>query len=185
MAIALRLIRIKQVNTNTVTFQPDGGTDGQPLGVNTGDAINWNNMTNDVLQLEVLSITGVTPPPPQLFQNISLQPGSGSNPLFNVTQPNGTVIRYHCKKPPQQQHQIVVGPVARPKSGGARPKSGGARPKGGGARPKGGGARPKGGGARPKSGGARPKGGGARPKGGAPRPKVGGPRPKGGGPRPK
>ncbi|HXW30327.1 MAG TPA: hypothetical protein VEK55_13275 [Xanthobacteraceae bacterium] len=182
MAIALRLIRIKQVNTNTVTFQPDGGTDGQPLGVNTGDNINWNNMTNSPLQLQVLSITkaGVPQPLTQLFQGISLLPGSGSNPTFNVDKSiSGTVITYCCIKPTQQQHQIVVDPPA------PRPKGGGARPKGGGPRPKSGGARPKGGGPRPKGGGPRPKSGGARPKGGGPRPKVGGPRPKGGGPRPK
>jgi len=145
MPVSRWSIKIIQLNATTVTFQPDqtGAAQGQPLGVNTGDNITWNNMTNNELQLVVSTITlnGVAQPVVQLFQGIRFQPGSASNPIFNVTQASGTVITYSCRDPGQQSHQIVVGSSTRPKNGG-RPKGGGGRPKGGGGRPKGG-SRPK------------------------------------------
>jgi hypothetical protein len=153
MPVSRWSIKIIQLDANTVTFQPDqtGAAQGQPLGVNTGDNITWNNMTNNELQLVVTKITlkGVNQPLTQLFQGIRFQPGSASNPIFNVTQAADTVITYSCRNPAQQSHQIVVGSSTRPKNGG-RAKGGG-RSKGGGTRPKGGarGGRPKGG-ARPK-----------------------------------
>ena len=64
MPIALRSIRIIPLNPNTVSFQPDGGNRGQPLGVNTGDEITWNNTTNDPLKLQVVSITKAGQPQP-------------------------------------------------------------------------------------------------------------------------
>lgn len=172
MANAQRSIKIIQLDSYTVTFQPDvdGAVQGQPLGANTGDLITWNNTTGRDLELQVLSIQPGPTPPPQIFQTIKLPPGA-SAPIFSVTQPSGTTITYCCKNPTKQQHSIVIGPVPRPKNGGPRPKNGGPRPKGGGPRPKGGG-----GGPRPKGGGGGPRPGG----GGGPRPKGGG-----GGPRPK
>src|ERR1044072_9529602 len=129
MALASRSIIITQLDKDTVGFQPDGGKPGQPLGVNTGDIITWNNRTNNELELQVLSITLPPPAPPpgptpQLFQKIKLKPGSASDAIFAVTQLNGTVITYSCKKPTKQQHTIVVGPATRPKGGGPRPKTG-------------------------------------------------------------
>lgn len=149
MPFAQRSIIISQRDRNTVVFTPDrvGAQEGQPLGVNPGDLITWNNRTNYELELEVVKITisGVAKPVQQLFQGIRLQPGAPSDPIFNVTQDDGTIITYRCKNPTQQHHEIWVGNASRPK-----PKGGGGRPKGGGARPKGGRPRPKGGGPRPK-----------------------------------
>ena len=86
----------------TVDFQPDvpcAGR-GQPLGVEQGDNVTWNNRTNRALVLESI--------PPGIYLTEEIPPGEASSPEFPVTQEPGTRITYSCKDPSRQQHSIVV-----------------------------------------------------------------------------
>jgi hypothetical protein len=58
---------------------------GQPLGVNSGDNVTWNNRTNQEIKLQ--SIQPAEPPPVFPFNSIPAQ--AVSNPIFNVTETIG------------------------------------------------------------------------------------------------
>ena len=98
----LRGIMIREGAHGTVDFQPDvpDAGRGQPLGVNQGDNVTWNNKTNRALVLESI--------PPGIYLTEEIPAGSASSPRFTVTQTPGTSIRYSCKDPSQHQHSIVV-----------------------------------------------------------------------------
>jgi hypothetical protein len=72
-----------------ITFTPDvpGATAGQPLGVNRGDNVTWNNRTNQAITLTSIQPKGVFP-----FDTIPA--GEVSNPIFIVTQPVRQTIGY-------------------------------------------------------------------------------------------
>lgn len=91
-------IKIIDLGNGTVTFQPDlpGAQQGQPLGVNSGDLVTWNNTTNKTLTLQSI------PPGTPLCDPIPA--GQVSSPIFKVA---ASVI-YSCVAPNQQQHSIVV-----------------------------------------------------------------------------
>jgi hypothetical protein len=62
-----------------ITFTPDvpGATAGQPLGVNRGDIVTWNNRTNQTIELKSIQPEGV-------FLCDPIPAGVVSNPSFNV-----------------------------------------------------------------------------------------------------
>ena len=93
-------IKIIDLGNGTVTFQPDlpGAHQGQPLGVNQGDLVTWNNMTNHPLTLQSI--------PAGTYLTDPIPPGKVSDPIFKV----GASVIYSCVKPTTQQHSIVVVP---------------------------------------------------------------------------
>lgn len=95
-------ITIIELPNNTVTFRPDlpGAHQGQPLGVNSGDLVTWNNTTNKTLTL--VSI------PPGTYLTDPIPAGQVSDPIFMV----GASVVYSCTNPTQQQHSIVIVPPA-------------------------------------------------------------------------
>jgi hypothetical protein len=83
-------IVIDQLPNGGLTFTPDvqGAKVGQPLGVNSNDNVTWNNRTNHEIKLQQLQ-PPIQPPDPGLFPFESIQAGSVSNPIFNVTETVG------------------------------------------------------------------------------------------------
>jgi hypothetical protein len=83
MASAWGII-INQQADGSITFTPDvpGAKVGQPLGVNSGDNVTWNNRTNQTITLQ--SIQPSTP-----FPFGPIPAGGVSNPIFNVTETVG------------------------------------------------------------------------------------------------
>jgi hypothetical protein len=83
MASAWGII-IDQQTDGSITFTPDvpGAKVGQPLGVNSGDDVTWNNRTNQTITLQ-----SIQPPTPFPFGPIPA--GGVSNPIFNVTETVG------------------------------------------------------------------------------------------------
>ena len=67
-----------------ITFTPDipRATAGQPLGVNAGDNVTWNNRTNLEITLKSIQPEGV-------FLCDPIPAGHVSNPIFNVQQTVG------------------------------------------------------------------------------------------------
>ena len=98
-------IRIDQHN-GQITFTPDPvGTTGQPLGVNSGDNVTWNNRTNQQITLRSMQPEG-------LFLCDPIPAGDVSNPIFNVTQSVGYYwVRLDAPTPAQPDAWIVVVPV--------------------------------------------------------------------------
>ena len=94
------------------TFTPyvPGAHAGQPLGVNPGDLVTWNNQTNGPVQLQSLQPTG-------LFSSIGPIPaGSVSKPMFQFPTQNVTAVGY-SRVPPGSRppdHWIVVVPPPTP-----------------------------------------------------------------------
>ena len=77
-------IFIDQHADGSITFTPDvpSAKTGQPLGVNSGDNVTWNNRTNNTITLQ--SIQPATPFP---FGPIAA--GEVSNPILNITETVG------------------------------------------------------------------------------------------------
>jgi hypothetical protein len=69
-----------------ITFTPDvpEARTGQPLGVNAGDNVTWNNRTNQEITLKSIQPEGV-------FLCDPIPAGNVSSPIFNVTATVGTV----------------------------------------------------------------------------------------------
>jgi len=87
-------IFIDQQANGSITFTPDvlGAKVGQPLGVNSGDDVTWNNRTNSSITLQ--SIQPTTP-----FPFGPIPAGGVSNPIFNVTESVG----YSWVRPPSKR----------------------------------------------------------------------------------
>jgi hypothetical protein len=107
---------------NTVVFQPNllGARPGDPLNVDFGDNITWNNTTKQDLVLTVVSINPMpNPNPGNVFQLIKIPREDVSRPIYNVGvgQPPApqTTITYSCVTPSQNQHKIIVGITGAPK----------------------------------------------------------------------
>jgi hypothetical protein len=89
-----------------ITFTPDvpGAGTGQPLGVNAGDNVTWNNRTNQEITLKSIQPEGV-------FLCDPIPAGDVSSPIFNV-KAVGTVgyswVRRDAPTPTQPDAWIVV-----------------------------------------------------------------------------
>lgn len=96
-------IEIIAMPDGTVAFRPDigGAVLGQPLGVNRGDNVTWNNKTNRSLQLKSIN-------PPNIFLTDLIPAGQVSSPIFNVSTTTPTIISYSCQNPAQQTHSIQI-----------------------------------------------------------------------------
>ena len=96
-------IEIIALPDGTVAFRPDigGAVLGQPLGVNRGDNVTWNNKTNLSLQLKSIN-------PPNFFLTDLIPAGQVSSPIFNVNLNTPTTISYSCQSPAQQTHSIQI-----------------------------------------------------------------------------
>jgi hypothetical protein len=85
-----RSIIIKQ-HDGAITFTPDlpppGATAGQPLVVDRGDNVTWNNRTNQAITLKSIQPEGV-------FLCDPIPAGEVSGPIFVVTQPVRQTIGY-------------------------------------------------------------------------------------------
>lgn len=88
-------------------FQPDieDADAGDPLEVEQGDLVSWNNTTD---QAHWPTVVVVDAQPFQLTSD-PIQPNS-SSPYFNVTQKAGTTIQYTCRYHSNEQGQLVVVP---------------------------------------------------------------------------
>jgi hypothetical protein len=93
-------IEINAAEGGTVSFKPDVpfAEDNQPLGVDKGDNVTWNNQTDQTQTLQLISPAGVVLPGP-------IPAGQVSDPIFNVSQSAGTTIAYSCRG---QEHSIMV-----------------------------------------------------------------------------
>jgi hypothetical protein len=91
-------IKIIDLGNGTVTFQPDlpGAQQGQPLGVNAGDIVTWNNTTNNMLTLQSI--------PPGTVLTDPIPAGQVSSPGYITAD----TLTYSCVNPSTQTHQIVV-----------------------------------------------------------------------------
>jgi hypothetical protein len=93
-----RSIIIDELSDGSITFTPDlpNAVAGQPLGVNAGDTVTWNNRTSRELALQSV--------PPGVYLTDPIPQGQVSSPILRVTK---SVI-YSCVNPTQPQHSIVV-----------------------------------------------------------------------------
>jgi plastocyanin len=91
-------IKIVKLANQTVAFQPDvpGAQPNQPLGVNVGDNITWNNRTNEAHWPVAIAPGG--------FLTNNIPAGEVSDPIFNVQ----TTVTYRCLHHPQEHGMIVV-----------------------------------------------------------------------------
>jgi hypothetical protein len=87
-----------------ISFTPDvpDAKANQPLGVNSGDNVTWNNRTN--LEITLKSIQ-----PESVFLCDPIPPGDVSNPIFSVTATVGySWVRQHVPPPAHPDAWIVV-----------------------------------------------------------------------------
>jgi hypothetical protein len=92
-----------------ITFTPYRGKAGQPLGVNSGDNVTWDNQTNQEIRLK-----SIQPEAPEgVFLCDPIPAGEVSDPSFNVTETVGYswVRRSAAPTPAQPDAWIVVVPV--------------------------------------------------------------------------
>jgi hypothetical protein len=91
-------IKVVKLKNGKVAFQPDvpGAKPGQPLGVNAGDNITWNNRTNQAHWPVAIGSPG--------FLTNDIPAGQVSDPIFNVQKS----VAYRCLHHPQEQGMIVV-----------------------------------------------------------------------------
>jgi hypothetical protein len=104
-------ITINQLPDGTFTFTPyvPGAHVGQPLGVNPGDLVTWNNQTNGPVQLQSIQPAG-------LFLIGPTPAGSVSNPIFQFPSSGVTAVGY-SRVPPGSRppdHWIIVVPPPPP-----------------------------------------------------------------------
>lgn len=97
-------IKIVKLPNGKVAFQPDlpNAQPGQPLGVNKGDFVTWNNETDE--DRHPVATSGS--PPPYLTEDIPA--GEVSDPIFKVSQNAGTTITYVLAGDSSVQGSIVV-----------------------------------------------------------------------------
>jgi hypothetical protein len=96
-----------QKKHGTFTFTPfvSDAKPNEPLGVNPGDYVTWNNMTNE--EIELISIN-----PSGLFLTGPIPAGSVSNPIFQVNDEDDEV--WYCRvrpgrpTPTEPDHKIIV-----------------------------------------------------------------------------
>ena len=112
---------IKIISTGgVVKLKPDieDADPGDPLDVEQGDLVSWNNTTDQTYWPIPVSTTPSSPPspppsptapPPAELTHQAIAPRSPS-PYFNVTQPAGTTINYCLKDHPEVQGKLVVVP---------------------------------------------------------------------------
>jgi len=94
-------IKIVKLPNGTVAFQPDvpGAKPGQPLGVNEGDIVRWNNRTDQAHWPVAIAPPG--------FLTKDIPAGQVSDPFFQI--PSGAMsITYRCLHHPQEHGAIVV-----------------------------------------------------------------------------
>jgi hypothetical protein len=98
----LRLIKIVKLDDGTVAFQPNtsGGQPHQPMRVNKGDRIHWNNETDDDHWPEGRN--------PAKFLTDSIPGGEVSNPGFVVQGAVGERVEYMCKLHQNERGTIEV-----------------------------------------------------------------------------
>jgi hypothetical protein len=88
-----------------ITFTPYRAKAGQPLGVNSGDNVTWDNQTNQEITLKSIQPEGV-------FLCDPIPAGEVSDPIFNATQTVGySWVRRTAAPPAQPDAWIVVVPV--------------------------------------------------------------------------
>jgi len=95
---SLRSITIVELVDGTAAFQPDvpNAKPGQPLGVNRGDNVTWNNRTNK-------AHWPVAVDPPGFLTN-DIPAGKVSQPTFSVDH----TVKYQCRHHPKEEGFIVV-----------------------------------------------------------------------------
>jgi hypothetical protein len=108
-------ITINQLPDGTFTFTPyvPGAHVGQPLGVNPGDLVTWNNQTNVEIELKAIvappnNVLPVLPGP--------IKAGEVSNPIFQFPTKVVTAVGY-SRVPPGSRppdHWIIVVPPPPP-----------------------------------------------------------------------
>jgi hypothetical protein len=110
-------INIRREHDGQITFTPDvpGAGKGQPLGVNAGDNVTWNNHTDQEIILKT-----IYPKDKDVFLCDPIPAGDVRNPQFDVTVSNPqfhvteTVgyywVRQHAPQPIQPDAWILVVP---------------------------------------------------------------------------
>ncbi len=97
-------ITILDLGNGQIAFLPavPGAQQNQPLGVNQGDLVTWNNTTNNTLTLQSI--------PAGTYLADPIPPGQVSDPIFKVL----ASVTYSCTSPTTPQHsvQIYVPPPA-------------------------------------------------------------------------
>jgi plastocyanin len=90
-------------------FQPDliGSNPGDPLKVQDGDMVTWNNTTNAAHW--PWRVSDGSNSPGQLCDPVPAN--ASSRPSFAVNLPKGGTISYCCKYHPQEIGSVVVVPV--------------------------------------------------------------------------
>ncbi len=107
---SIKIIRPKGQQLAQFVPDIDGAEPGDPLEVEQGDLVSWNNM-DDCEHWPV----PVDASPPYQLTAAAIQPDS-SSPWFNVTFPAGTTISYCCEFHQEERGQLVVVPFGhRPK----------------------------------------------------------------------
>jgi hypothetical protein len=97
-------ITILDLGKGQIAFLPavPGAQLNQPLGVNQGDLVTWNNTTNNTLTLQS-NPTGT-------FLADPIPPGKVSDPMFKVV----ASVTYACTNPTTPQHSIQIVPPPAP-----------------------------------------------------------------------
>jgi plastocyanin len=101
-------ILIVQLADSSVAFQPDlpQAQPGQPLGVNNGDLVIWNNRTDKDHWPVADADADVVPAVPKGYLTENIPAGQASSPAFRPAAA-GT-ISYHCKYHTDEKGSIVV-----------------------------------------------------------------------------
>jgi len=97
----------------TAAFVPDidGAKRGQPLKVQQGDLVSWNNTTDKEHWPWPVTSQNAPPvdPPPggNVLTEATIKPNS-SSPAYNVVATQGTTIFYCCKWHPAERGRMIV-----------------------------------------------------------------------------
>jgi hypothetical protein len=95
-------------------FVPDinGAKPGDPLKVEVGDLVSWNNTSNNDEHWPWLCADAtyqfVDPPPGNFYLTTDKIAPRDSSPYLAVTQPQGTTLYYCCKYHHNEHGRIVV-----------------------------------------------------------------------------
>lgn len=91
-------IKIIQKDGGAIAFLQDwpGATENDPVEVNRGDIVTWNNRTDGLLEL--------VSQPPGTFITKPIPAGQASSPGFLA---NGS-LTYSCVAPSVPEHRIIV-----------------------------------------------------------------------------
>ena len=96
-------IQIRERDDGTIYFQPDwpGSQPDQPLGVNSGDPVTWNNMTSYTI---TLVSEPPLPDPDGIYITEPIKSGDVSSPIFSAT----ADLAYKSVDPPSADQSIVI-----------------------------------------------------------------------------